>query len=165
MQAIFFLIFAFVGLILQGGNIANYIALGEHNIKPDFLVVLMVFFSLRMPSVPAIISSFVLGFGSDLVLLPMGPFMIAYTIAGSLISPLRKTPIAISYIAQSFLVFVSTLLLLGGANLIKFIANYEIPSDLVFRISMISLYSAIISPFVFVLLDFVAVYFGFKKQS
>lgn len=165
MQFIFFCIFFFLGIILQGGNILNFIELGELNIKPDVLIILLVFFALRVDDITAIIVSFLLGFAADLIILPLGPFVIAYVLAGYAVSSIKKSAIVNSIISQSFLVFLTVLTIFFAASAIKFIANKDISSHLVFRAFATALYSALIAPFMIWFLELISPVFGLGKSS
>lgn len=151
-------------MILQGGNILNFISLDQMNFRPDVMIILMVFFALKFESISGLIACFLLGLGADIVSLPMGPFVIAFTIAGALIANIRKSSVADNIVFQAILIFVATIVILGGAEFIKYIADKDVSSHLIKRIFVTGLYNLVFGPILLLLIDGFWSGLGMKKQ-
>ena len=106
-----------IATILQAGTIKIF-AVSNLHIKPDLLLILLVFFSIYCNTTEAIITSFAIGFGADIIGLTMGPQIISFGFFGTLLSYLnriitvRKMPYqAVTIFATSFAAGVLSILL------------------------------------------------------
>jgi len=149
--------------IFQAGFL-DRIALGALNVKPDLLLILMVFFALygiprskvadsggyRFDISPAIITSFALGFAADIILVgsPMGTHTLAFGIVGALLAYLPRVIVIRKMPYQALVVFITGLcvgFLVAGLTRFK--------GQLTFNFRLIplrSVYSAVVAPFLFV---------------
>jgi len=135
--------------IIQEGLI-NILAVTQLNVKPDLLIILLVFFAIYSSTYEAIIISFTIGFLADLIgHSAMGPHMLSFGILGTLLAYLvgiitvRKMP------HQALLIFITTLLTNISTHLLnalKIQQNTQNPYTVIFGIA---LYSAILGPFLF----------------
>ena len=91
-----FSIFLLVVTLLNAGNLLNTISVGSLNIRPDLLVILLVFFACSCPGFEAIIASFAIGFAADISGPVMGPAFLSFGLFGWLLRQLRKIPGAAS---------------------------------------------------------------------
>jgi rod shape-determining protein MreD len=55
------------------------------NVRPDLLLILLVFFAIYCDTTEAIISSFAIGFAADIIGSAMGPQMISFGLFGTLL--------------------------------------------------------------------------------
>lgn len=165
MKIFLFIIALFVSMILQAGNITNYIALGESYIKPDILLILLVYLASTAEPVAAVILSFILGLAADTIMLPLGPFMISYLLAGTVISNLKKMQLSDNAVFQGVLVLLACIVVLSLSELLKFITGHPISSHLLTRIFATSAYSAVLTPFVWFFFDKVREITGLKKKN
>ncbi len=99
--------------------------LSELDYKPDLLVILVVFFSIYCDMNVAIITSFTIGFASDIIGTAMGPGVISFGVIGTVLSflhqliSIRKIPYqAVAIFVTGFLTGISIyyLNLLKGGN-------------------------------------------------
>ena len=88
--------------------------LSELDYKPDLLVILVVFFSIYCDMNVAIITSFTIGFASDIIGTAMGPGVISFGVIGTVLSflhqlvSIRKIPYqALAIFITGFLTGVS----------------------------------------------------------
>ena len=90
MRWIRFAVLVLVASILQAG-LMDVLRI-RHDIKPDLLLILLVFFASRCSSTDAVITSFAIGFVADLVS-PirgvMGPRIISFGLFGTLLSDVQ----------------------------------------------------------------------------
>lgn len=142
--------------ILQAGFL-NRIAIGRLNVKPNLLLILLVFFALygltgrrnrfgeNIPrSSAAIITSFSLGFAADIIATPMGPEMISFGLTGSIIAYLHRFFMIRKMSYQVFIIFL-TAIVTGILVRLLIILKGEpaISYNLIF---FNAVYSAVISP-------------------
>ncbi|MBW1869979.1 MAG: rod shape-determining protein MreD, partial [Deltaproteobacteria bacterium] len=83
-----FLVFLLLATLLNAGNVLNTISVTGLHIKPDLLLIALVFFSINIATTDAIAASFAIGFAADISSGTMGPCMIAFGVVGSFISQL-----------------------------------------------------------------------------
>jgi len=118
-------------------------------IKPDLLLILLVFFAVYLQTHEAIITSFVIGFMADLIGSSMGPGTISLGLLGSGLSYLSRY---ISLKRMPFQALAIFLLVLAGTFLaypLKRIAAQPIYQDLYGELFATALYTAILGPFLF----------------
>ncbi len=87
-----FAVLILAATILQT-SLTGIIAVTRANIKPDLLLILLVFFAVRCNSTDAVITSFAIGFAADLAgptLGLMGPRTISFGLIGTLVSDLHN---------------------------------------------------------------------------
>ncbi len=119
------------------------------NSKPDLLLILLVFFAVYCDTSDAIICSFVIGFAADLIGRTMGPQMISYGIFGSALAYLHRV-ITIRKMAHQSLTIFTTALLAGIlVYLLNLIKGVSSPPNICAALFGISLYSALVGPFLF----------------
>ena len=78
--------------VLQAG-LMDMLSLGRPDIKPNLLLILLVFFASRCNATDAVITSFAIGFIADLVnpiRNVMGPRILSYGLFGTLLGELVK---------------------------------------------------------------------------
>ena len=144
-----FAVLVLLATIAQAG-ILDIMSVSKLNIKADLLIILLTFFAIYFRTSDAIITSFTLGFASDLISsFAMGPGILSFGIIGTLLAYLsrviaiRKVPFQIIAI---FITAFFTGLLAYLLNLIKSDAN---ETNIFSIILGTSLYSSIVGPFVF----------------
>jgi len=128
--------------------------LAQLNIKPDLLIILLVFFAIYCNTSDAIITSFIIGFAADLIGRTMGPQMISFCLFGTLLAYLHRV-IAIRRIPyQSLAIFITALLASSLAHFLDFLKSTFLenePNTLKINavVFWISLYSSLVGPFLF----------------
>ncbi len=141
MRWIRFVILICLATIAQAGFLSSY------SLKPDIMLILVVFFAVYNTTSDAIITSFSIGFAADLIGVSMGTQMISFGILGTALSylnrvfALRKVPYQIASI------FALTLLsgfLTNALYSFKHIGTIE--SSYILKTAI---YSAIVGPFVY----------------
>ena len=148
MRWIRFAVLILVVTILQA-SLVDIIAVTRLNIKPDFLLILLVFFSIRNNTSEAIISSFAIGFAADIIGSAMGVRMISFGLFGTLLAYLngiiaiRKMPY------QSAAIFITGFLAGVLAHFLTLFKGQQIEQNIYAVIFWTSLYSSIVGPFLF----------------
>jgi len=120
----------------------------DWNIKPDLLLILLVFFAIYCNTSDAIITSFTIGFAADLIGRTMGPQMISFGLFGTALAYLHRV-IAIRKMTYQFLAIFITALLAGLLAHFLNLKDEQTPSKIYAALFGIALYSALVGPFLF----------------
>ena len=129
--------------IIQAGVLAKF------DVKPDILLILLVFFSVYSTTRDAIITSFAIGFCADLIGNVMGPGILSYTIFGTILAYMHQV-IAIRKIHHQVIsIFLVGLFAGLFTALLALLKNQDFNVELVKDIFWISIYSSIVGPFLF----------------
>lgn len=141
-----FSIFVIAVTLIQAG-LVDIISLV--NVRPDLLLILLVFFAIYCDTTEAIISSFAIGFAADVIGSAMGAQMISFGLFGTLLAYLHRF-IAIREMPYQSLAIALTGLLAGGlAFFLTYLKSQPTPPNMFTVLLGTSLYSAIIGPFLF----------------
>jgi len=138
-----FAVLILLATILQASFLANL------NIKPDLLLILLVFFSIYCNPSDAIISSFTIGFAADLVGSTMGPQMISFGLFGTMLAYLHRFIAIRKMPYQSLAIFITALLSGYLAYFLSFLKGEPTPPNIFTVVFGISLYSCLVGPFLF----------------
>ncbi len=76
--------------VAQASTAMNVAAITDLRIKPDFLLIFLVYFAIKCESYDAIIVSFSLGLAADIISPAMGPYFLSFGIIGTALAHLRK---------------------------------------------------------------------------
>ncbi len=139
--------FAFVVLIvacLQASAAMNLFSLTNMRIKPDVLLILLVYFAVYCDSYDAVIISFSLGFAADISGMVLGPHIISYGIIGSVLAHIRKIILLKSTGQQAIAIFVVGFLVETIALLFTETKASELIKTGLPEIFAVSLYSAVL---------------------
>ena len=134
--------------VLQA-SLLSVIAVTTLNIKPDLLLILLVFFAVYSNTTEAIITSFTLGFAADIIGTAMGPQIVSFGLLGTLLAYLNRVIAIRKMPYQSAAIFVVGLL--GGvlAHFLSFIKG-QLPAPNIYTVLLgTSLYSSLVGPFLF----------------
>jgi rod shape-determining protein MreD len=134
--------------VLQAG-LVNIIAVGRLNIKPDLLLILMVFFSLYCNQQEAIITSFTIGFAADIIGSAMGPQIISFGLFGTLLSYLHGVIIIKKMPYQALVIFISSLLTAVFVHFLTLLKGQPTTANAYTVVFWTSVYSSIVGPFLF----------------
>ena len=101
-----FLIVLLICTLLNAGNLLNTVSVSSFNIRPDLLLILLVFVAINCETSDAIIASFIVGFAADISGSAIGPFTVGFGVVGLMISQLRKVVIMKRMVHQAAAIFV-----------------------------------------------------------
>jgi rod shape-determining protein MreD len=133
-------------MILQAG-VVDIVALV--NIKLNLMLILLVFFSIYCSGADAVITSFVIGFASDVVGPVMGPQTISFCLFGTLLAYLHGFIAFKTMPYQSLAIAVTGVLAGITALLLSVLKGHPVSPDSFIFLLGASLYSAIVGPFLF----------------
>ena len=129
--------------VLQAGLLAHL------DIKPDLLLILLVFFAIYSNTNEAIITSFSIGFAADIIGPAMGPQMISFGLFGTAMMYLHRV-IAINKIPyQAIAIFITGLFAGTLAYFLTSLRTEPAGKNISSILIWTSIYSAIIGPFLF----------------
>ena len=137
-------VFILIVAILQASILAGL------NIKPDLLLILLVFFAIYCNTTEAIITSFVIGFVADIIGTAMGPYTISFGLFGTLLAYLHRAVAIRKMYYQAAAIFITCLL--GGTlvYLLTFLKDASVASGVRGVVLFwTALYSAVVGPFLF----------------
>ncbi len=129
--------------VLQAGFLSNI------DIKPDLLLIYLVFFAIFCDPTEAIISSFAIGFAADIVGYTMGPKIISFGLFGTSLTYLRRVISIRKMPYQGLAIFVTGLLTGVLANLLSLLKREPIALNKYTVIFGIAVCSALVGPFLF----------------
>jgi len=140
-----------VATILQT-SLVGLMALRRADIKPDLLLILLVFFATRCKATDAVITSFTIGFAADLIspaMGLMGPKMISFGIFGTILSDLHHF-VSIRRIGHQIgVIFAAGLLTALASFLLTFLRAEPVGTNVAARLLWQPLYSAFLGPLFF----------------
>ncbi len=160
-----FTIFLLAATIINSGNILDFAAVGNLNIKPDLLLIIWLFFCVNCDLGEAIITSFAIGFAADISGATMGPYMLVYGLIGTAISQLRKVVIMRHMLHQGLAVLVIGTIAITLTWLLTLVKTHEVPAYLPVIIPATTLYSAVAAPFLWSALWASAGWFGIRRRK
>jgi rod shape-determining protein MreD len=139
----------FAGFVLAVAILQASVLAGL-NVKPDLLLVLLVFFAIYCSTTEAIITSFAIGFVVDIIGCAMGPYTISFGLFGTLLAYLHRA-VAIRKVPYQFAAIFITSLLAGTlAHLLTFLKGASVADSAGGAVLFwTSLYSAMVGPFLF----------------
>ena len=164
MRWVRFTIILVIVTLLNSGNLLNTISVGNLNIRPDMLLILLLFFGINCDATSAIIASFAIGFAADVSGLSMGPYIISYGIFGSLISQMRKVVIMKRMVHQSMAIFFTGVIAGGFAQILILFKTGEVALNLFVVLPGTALYSGIVGPLIWLLLSALSEWLGIRKH-
>jgi len=134
--------------VLQA-SVIDVIAVTTSNIKPDLLLILLVFFAIYCNTTEAIMTSFVIGFAADIISSVMGPRIISFGLFGTALAYLHRV-IAIRKIPYQVLAIILVGSLAGAS--VHFLTLLKDPagtSNIFAVLFGTPLYTAVVGPFLF----------------
>jgi rod shape-determining protein MreD len=143
-----FAVFILIVTVLQAGTV-DIIAVTRWNVKPDLLLILLVFFCIYCNTSEAIITSFTIGFAADIIGSAMGSQMLSFGLFGTSLAYLHRV-ISIRKIPhQSVAIFFTGLLAGALAYFLGLLKGQPTSLNIYAVVFGTSLYSSLVGPFFF----------------
>ncbi len=152
-----------IAAILNASSMLDPAALGPYNIRPDLLLVLLLFFSSSAKPFDAIITSFAIGFAADISTETIGPYCLSFGLFGSLVSQLHGVVLMKRMTHQCLAIFVIGMcagIMAWGLNVFK--TAQPSPNMFVILLGR-SFYSAVLGPFIWVGFSAMSGWLGLRK--
>ncbi len=136
--------------VLQA-DLLKVVAVTSLNIKPDLLLVLMVFFAFFAGTTDAVVTSFAIGFAADIVAsgFPMGTRTISFGLIGTVLAYLHSVIAIRQMLHQAIAVFIAGFLTGILSLFLTFLTGQQTVPNVYSVILGTSLYSGLIGPFLF----------------
>jgi len=135
--------------LLQAGMV-DILSLTSLNIKPDLLIILMVFFAVFSNTRDAMITSFSIGFAADIISTSvMGSRMLSFGLCGTILAYMTRLIVIRKMPYQALIIFLTATLTGLFAHLLNAIKIPQNPNFIYTAILGMAVYSAVIGPFLF----------------
>jgi len=138
-----FVVLVCVAAILQAGVLA------ELNIKPDLLLIVLVFCAIHCNSFDAVITSFTIGFAGDIIGSTMGPQIISFGLFGTALAELHRVFAIRKIPYQVLAIFIIGLFSGSFTYLLVLLRGQPTIPNIYTVILGTALYSSIVGPFLF----------------
>ncbi len=145
-----FAVFILIVTVLQA-DLLGMVAVTQWSIRPNLLLILLVFFAIYCNTTDAIITSFAIGFAADISIASaiMGSQTISFGLFGTALAYLHRVIAIRKMPYQSLAIFITGSLIGALAHLLALLKGQSTMSDLFTVILGTALYSAIVGPFLF----------------
>ena len=160
-----FAFFVLVVAVIQA-SLLDWISVTPLHIKPNLLLILLVFFVTQSTNTDAIIVSFVIGFSADMSsfgMYEMGSFTVSFGLFGTALTYLRNLIVIQKLSHQAVVIFIMSFLAIALAHFLSMIKGDTVNTRLWTFLFGTSLYSAAIGPYVGSALLTAATWIGIKK--
>lgn len=138
--------FILVVTLLQASLVES---IAVDNIKPDLLLIVLVFFAISLNTKEAIITSFTIGFAADIIGSSMGVQMLSFGLFGTLLAYLHRVITIRKMPHQSLAIFVMAIVTGGVAGLLTKLIRQPVGPNICITILGTGVYSGLIGPFLF----------------
>jgi rod shape-determining protein MreD len=143
-----FAVFILIVTVLQAGMV-DIIAVTRWKIRPDLLLILLVFFSIYCNTSEAIITSFTIGFAADIISGAMGSQTLSFGLFGTSLAYLHRVVSIRKIPYQSVAIFITGVLAGTLAYLLSLLKGQAASPNIYADIFGTSLYSSLVGPFFF----------------
>jgi rod shape-determining protein MreD len=160
----FFLVLLVLTL-LDSGQWMQQLALGTQQIRPDLLLIALVFFVGNCTPSEAMYASFVIGLAADISSegWVIGPCVLSFGVIGTLLSQVRKVVGLQRVLFQFVTIFAAALLILPAMYVLIGAKTGQSVSHPVSAICGGALYTAAVGPILWKLLSFLGGWLGFHQ--
>ncbi|MBN1786819.1 MAG: rod shape-determining protein MreD [Sedimentisphaerales bacterium] len=130
--------------VLQTSAVMNLLSLTDMRIKPDILLILLVYFAISCDSYNAVITSFALGFAADIAGMVLGPHIISYGIIGMAIAHIRNVVLLKDTWQQALTILITGIVIQVIALILTYFKASDFARTGAFEIFAVATYSAIL---------------------
>ena len=130
--------------VLQSSAAINVFALTDMRIRPNILLILLVYFAINCDGYDAIITSFAIGFAADIAGTVMGPHIISCGLIGMAVAYVRKIILLKKTNQQALTIFTAGFLIEALAVLLTGLKASGLAKAGAFEIFAVAGYSAIL---------------------
>jgi rod shape-determining protein MreD len=158
--------FAFVIVLatfIQASGLPDFVAITRTGAKPDFLLILLVFFALHCYGYEAVITSFAIGLAADIASSALGPCLISFGLCGVLLNGLRQVIVIRRTMHVVGAVAVTGFAVELLSQLLGLIKGQGWPPNAFSQFFGTAVYSGLLAPYVFSGLLAMVDWLGIKK--
>jgi rod shape-determining protein MreD len=135
-------------MVLQAG-LGGVMAVTPRDVRPNLLLVVMVYFALYGLPRDVVITSFVIGLASDVIGRTIGPQMIGFGLCGTLLSGIRQYILIRKVPFQAIVILITGALASGLGHVLYIAKGIPGSGDLLNPLLWEPVYSGIIGPVLF----------------
>ncbi|MCK4998283.1 MAG: rod shape-determining protein MreD [Anaerohalosphaera sp.] len=151
--------------VVNAANALNFIAVGPLNVRPDLLIITLVFFAVNSNSRDAIIASFLIGFAVDCsTTAPMGLYMICFGVTGAIASRMKREWFEEMIVSRFVIIFVISIAIHALAALIAPLNQDGNGTESINFLCLQSLYTALAGALLWYLFAAAAPIFGIERS-
>lgn len=159
-----FILILAAATLANAANVLNYIAIGPLNVRPDLMIIILVFFALNSTPRNAIITSFLIGFAADISTPDsIGLYMTCFGAIGSVASLMNRQWFALKPIAQFLIIFITAIAIYALASQLKTLNRQGDAIEPFYYLCWHSLYTALAGPIIWYILELIAPIFGIER--
>lgn len=150
MRWIPFIFFLVIIMLIAASSLGDMISLGDYNIQPSLMLIVMIFFAVNCETSEAMICSFVIGLAADIssASMSMGPHAVTFGIVGTAISFIQSSLIMKRIAYQAICIFATGFLTGTMIEALTYSKLSGQTANSLSVITMVALYSAAIGPFI-----------------
>ncbi|MEN6387214.1 MAG: rod shape-determining protein MreD [Phycisphaerales bacterium] len=130
--------------IIGSSDLMNAISVTDSFIKPNLLLILLVYFAISCETYDAIICCFSIGLAADITGTLIGPYFLSYGIIGTALNYIRKIIILKKTGQQAFAIFITGLVVQLVAVILMKMKISTVTNAGFFIVFATSMYSAIL---------------------
>ena len=160
MRWISFIITLLIFTVVGSGNLMNYISLGELNIKPQLLIILLIFLTSHVNSRDATMLCFTIGFFADISSATVGPAMVAFGLWGYLFATIKEMLVLNRMRYQALILFLFSAISMATIEALTFFKTGQSSPKIFYSIILSSLYTALVGPIIWKGLMSISFIFG-----
>lgn len=142
-----------LGMMVLQVSFGDVVAITSRDVRPNLLLVLMVYFALHGLPSDAVITSFAIGLAADLIGQTIGPNTLSFGICGTAMSSLRRYISIRKVPYQAVVILAMGALSAGLGRLLLLAKGSPVPQDLLTPVLLGPAYSAVVGPLLFVPLE------------
>lgn len=135
-------------MVIQAG-LGGVMGVTPRDIRPNLLLVVMVYFALYGLPSDVVIASFVTGLASDLIGQTIGPQMIGFGLCGTLLSGIRQYILIRKVPFQAIVILITGALASGLGHILSIAKGVPVSGDLLNPLLWEPVYSGVIGPVLF----------------
>ena len=160
-----FLLVLLAVMLLDAGQWMQILAVGPQQIRPDLLLIALVFFAGHCAAGEAMYASFLIGLAADLSSegSVIGPCFLSFGVFGMLLSQIRRVVVIHRFVFQALTILVTALLVLPSMYLLIYAKTGQGLSHSATAILGGAAYTAIVGPILWKLLSILGGWLGFHQ--
>ena len=138
--------------LLNVSSLMDLIAFGSLNIRPDLLLILLVFATMNCNIHDTVLISFAIGFAADISGVAMGPSTLVFGVVGCIVSLTRQVVTMKRMVHQGLAVFVVGFIAGLLVQFFTLLKTGQAATSMFRVVSGTAMYSAIAAPFLWYIL-------------
>ena len=138
-----------LGTMVVQASLGGVMAVTPRDVRPNLLLIVMVYFALHGLPSDVVITSFVIGLAADVIGRTIGPQTLAFGLCGTLLSGVRQYILIRKIPFQAVVILITGALAAGLSHLLSLVKGVPVSGDLLNPLLWESVYSGLIGPVLF----------------